>query len=415
MRKQAKKLNGGASTNPIAVARKVRKQLPDKSMKAQFDTIADPLSHQDFALMSYLTTLGDPWVEDPAGVPLILGNAAIRTLKAQEIFEVQVKANASGFGFVAVAMDGWIQQGGGVANTYAAYNGGVQGTPIWYTDNTYVGTTLPINTATTATTGLLSQALTLLDPQMTTTTSMRLVAAGIQVFSDAAVNTAQGKIGVIATSLPYASSTNGGLSGSNYATLASLPADVASFQTAPAAGWKSGHRISAVAIPNDPDCFAWQNPPPSGTTVFSYPQLGAILSGGASGQTFTARIVFDYEFTIGRTNITGVEADPVITVGNDRIANGIAAMSHPNQSAVHFGPAGNSGITTGKGIQAAIHEMALTRPAKVQQLIRPMQSSFGSALVDTALGFAKTHGKKLLGNVLSLLPGVGGTLGRLLM
>lgn len=384
-------------------AKQVQNRMPTKGLAYQVKTIADPLTHQDIAIISYLHTLGDPWVEDPAGVPIMAGGTLMRrTVKAQVKFEVQAIANASGFAMIALNCDGWVGPTGGIPIQYASFSGGTQGYPIWYTNASYVGTSTPNFTATTATAGLLSVQLPLLDGQVTTSSNVRMVAAGMRVFSDAAVNTAQGKLAICATSRPGATPQNGGFYSTGYATLSSLPTDVVSFQAEPCAGWKSGHTMYAVAIPSDPNCFNFYNPPAIGTAAYSYPQLMAVLSGAAANQTFTAQIVFDYEFDIGVTNLTGIDTDPTVVTSPDQLV--------PHISMMHAGKTGSGNANKALGAKAFLAQAALTRPTILPSLVRPsnsLLSSVGSA-AKAALGWAASKGLDYVRGFAKGVPVLGG-------
>lgn len=386
-----------------AVAKQVSQKMPTKALSYQVKTVADPLTHQDLAIVSYLHTLGDPWVEDPAGVPLMAGGTLMRrTVKAQIKFEVQAVANSSGFACVGLNCDGWVGDATQVLRAFASYSGGTQGYPLWYTNASYVGTTIPGAVATTATSGLLAVQMPLLDGQVTSSSNVRMVAAGMRVFSDSAVNTAQGKLAIVATSRPYGSAAQGSLQGSSYATISTLPTDVASFQSEPCAGWKSGHSLYAVAIPSDPDCFAFFNPPTSGISVFSYPQLLAVLSGAAANQTFTAQVVMDYEFDIGISNLTGVDTDPLVVTS--------AADLVPHISQMHAGKVGKGNANKGLGAQAFLAQTAMTRPAKIAAIVRPspsLLSTIGGA-AKAALGWAASKGLDYIKGFARGVPALGG-------
>jgi len=391
-----------------AAAKQVSRKMPTKALAYQVKTISDPLTHQDVAIVSYLHTLGDPWVEDPAGVPLMAGGTLMRrTVKAQIKFECQAIANVSGFACVGVNCDGWVGDNQAAPTRFASYVGGSQGFPAFFTQNTYVGTSTPTAAQTNSTTGLGTLQLPLLDGQVTSTTNVRLVAAGLRVFSDAAVNTAQGKLCVAATSRPYGQAAQGSFNGTTYATISTLPTDVMSFQTEACAGWKSGHSLYAVAIPSDPNCFQFFTPPASGTVAWSYPQLCAILTGGASGQTFTAQIVYDYEFDIGISNLTGVDTDPIAVSSLPELAPHIAQM--------HGGKTGKGTWNQGLGAQAFLAQTAMTRPSKLPAILRPSDSVLGTigSTAKAALSWAARKGLDYIKGFARGVPLLGGVMGAL--
>lgn len=357
-----KKVVANTSANARAVGKQVVREMPTKALQSQVQTIMDPLTLQDLAIAEYLITIGDPWVEEPAGVPILIGGATLRTVKVQQIYEGQATANASGFGFVAVNTDTWVADNNGHASyVYSSYSGGTEGYPIWYSGATYVGTTLPVNTITTATAGVLAIQKNLLDGQVTSLTDIRCVAAGLEVFSDAAAQTAQGKLAVVATTKPFDVAANGAIVGSTYSTLSGMPQDLLSFQTRPCAGWRAGSSMKVVAIPNDSQNFEMCFPVAVGRASFGYPQLAAILSGAAANQTFTWRIVYDYEFSLGKTYVTGVQAQPVF--GSDQSALMGAVGNFPSPTSV-----GPMGQFTGKGVQGLVNHLAVTRPNKLLHL-----------------------------------------------
>jgi len=393
-------------------AKQARAAAPTKQLAYQMKTLSDPLTHQDAAIAGYLHTLAEPWVEEPFGVPLLLGNFSRRTIKVQIDFEVTAIANALGFAFVAVNCDGWVgDQAAAAQIKYASYPTGVQGTPIWSSNASYVGAFLPAATATTAVAGLLSNQLPVLDGQVTSTSNIRMVAAGLRVFSDSAVNTAQGKLAIIATTRPYGGSAAGAVTLSNYATLSTMPDDLVSFQSEPCAGWKAGHVLRATAIPTDPTCFEFFNPPGAGTATFSYPQLAAVLSGGAPNQTFTAQIVYDYEFDMGMTYVTGTTTDPVIGTDSGTLSSHIATMNQVS-SPIMAGPSGKPSLAAA---QAIVAHTAMTRPLKLEALGQsrgPASSLFSGAAgkvfdliakVGVPLLAKAVKGIPYVGNVLSLL------------
>lgn len=388
-----------------AAAKTVSATMPTKALAFQVKTIADPLTHQDIAIISYLHTLGDPWVDDPAGVPLMAGGTLMRrTVKAQIKFEIQAIANASGFASATLNCDGWVgsEASVGTANKYASYNVASQGFPLWYTNALYVGTTLPSSIGTTATPGLLATPMPFLDGQITSTSNVRMVAAGMRAFSDSSINTAQGKIAMVATSRPFGTPAQGALTASSYATLSTLPTDVVSFQAVPCAGWKSGSSLYAVAIPSDPNCFTFFNPPAIGSQVFGFPQLGAILTGGAANQSMTVQVVMDYEFDIGVSNLTGIDADPIVSVSPSDLV--------PHISQMHAGKVGSGKANMGLGAQAFLQQTAVTRPLKlasaIQQASNPgLLSGIGGA-AKAALGWIADKGLGYVKNFVRGIPAV---------
>jgi hypothetical protein len=380
-----------AGNQPLAKqTRAVAKgNLPTRALKQQMSSLISPLTRQEEATLEYAHTLANPWIEEPAGCPLILGSGTVRTNKAQLTFEGSSIANSAGFAFVAVDLDGWVTVGPDATDAlpvqFTSYSGGTQGTPIWYSAANFAGgtggttTSLPAATDTTAITGLLSQPTKLLDGTVNNRTGVRLVAAGLRVFSDAAVNTAQGKLAVIAASQPTNTKANGGLPLAAYADISGAPQDLVSFETRPCAGWKSGEALHVVGIPTDPSAFQLNDLPAAGSTAFGYPQLAAILTGGASGQTFTWQVVFDYEFTFSMTNLTGVSDDPIYNAGPGAISNITSSMAQ--QGAAKAGP---MALTNGKntvGVKGWLSHVHATQPGRAPEVLKmatmaPQQGGF---------------------------------------
>jgi len=383
-------------------------------MQAQFDALFDPLTHEDDALQAYAITISDPQVEDPAGVPISLGFNATRTLKPQIKISVQATANASGFAFVSVCMDGWIADPVGVVE-YASYSGGTQGFPVWYNSASYLGTAIPTSAITTATTGVLAAPMQLLDPQVSTTTNYRQVACGMKVYSDAPAQTAQGRILIGSTTRPYDSGQTGGFEGADFNEVWGYPADLSHCESRPCAGWQSGECLHAFAVPSDPDAFRFRVPPATGSATAGFPQMCAILSGGAAGQTFTAEITYDYEFTIGDTHITGVDANPSVTVDGSRLTNVLSLMGAGGKSRTNFVPASQSSnqILAGNGVHAAVAELAQTRPGKLKHMAKriPAQSMF-SNILGHGMRFMKAN-KPIIRAIVSKVPYVGSFLSKL--
>jgi len=390
MSKEASKARvKAAKKQPQTLAKQARAQatkMPTRALQQQASALLSPLTRQEEAILEYAHTLTNPWVEEPSGVPLILGSGTVRTNKCQVIYEGTATANSSGFAFAAMAMDGWYTSSADpdaqLPAQYTSYSGGTQGFPIWYTGGTYNGnggvnpTKLPAASDTTAVTGLNSIAAKLLDGTVNSQTGVRQVAAGLRVFSDAAAQSAQGKLAIVAFSEPTATAANGGSPLTDYATTSGMPQDLVSFQSKPCAGWRSGEVLHAVAVPTSTPAFQFLKPPATGATTFGYPQLCAMLTGGASGQTFTFQIVYDYEFTFSMTNLTGVSDDPVYSVGVGAVTN-----VHNNIAAQGVTTAGPLTLTSGKGpkgIKAALQHVHDTMPGRAPQILqlatRPAQS-----------------------------------------
>jgi hypothetical protein len=372
----------GAGQAPLAKqARAVAKNsMPTRALQQQASALISPLTRQEEAILEYAHTLANPWIEDPSGVPLILGSGTVRTNKAQLIWEQQVtNKNAGEVAFIVVSLDGWCPTGSDSQDAlpyqFGTYQGGTNGNFAWYSGAAAAtgGTTFPVANVTPANMALaginaLPIPMKVLDGTVNANTGVRLVAAGLRVFSDAAVNTAQGKLCVVATSAPLATSATGGIAGATYAQLSGMPQDLVSFQTAPCAGWKSGSALHVVAIPNSPVAFQFLNPPAAGFLNSSYPQLGAMLSGGAAGQTFTAQIVLDYEFTFSFTNVTGVADDPVYNAGP-----GAVSQVHSSMMQGGLTTSGPLAKTNGKnplGVQSFVSQVHNTMPGRAPEILK---------------------------------------------
>jgi hypothetical protein len=301
----------------------------------------------------------------------------VRTNKAQLIYEQTIPTGsvAGNIGAIIVSLDGWCPTTGDSSAAlpfqFGTYQGGTPGNFAWYTTGgVATGTTIPAAGQTPAAmlaAGWSPIVMKVLDGTVNPSTGVRLVAAGLRVFSDAAINTAQGKLAVIATSVPLNLAATGGLTGSSYTTLSGMPQDLVSFETAPCAGWKSGSALHVVAIPNSPVAFQFLEQPATGVVNSSYPQLAAILSGGAIGQTFTAQIALDFEFTFSFTNVTGVADDPVYNAGPGAVSQIHSSMS---QGGVAMG--GSLAKTNGKnplGVQAFVQQVHNTSPGRAPDLI----------------------------------------------
>jgi len=366
----------------------------------------EPLTLQDEAIFGYAKTLSDPWAEHPTGVPLVLGSGGVRTVKVQIRRRAEVQCNASGFGFLAVAMENWDEPGDGAGynSQYVTYTGGVKGQDVWYSDSAYVGTVFPALNATSATTGVNSLEQPLLDDSLTTTTNYRQVACGIRGWSDAAYEAASGNVTFYSTSEPYAAVTLGGLTDASTSDLFAVSPYVLTQKTRAIPGWKSGEVMSTFAVPTGRNAFEFNNPVATGTTTFSYPSIGVAIEGGQSGQTFYVEIVKVFEFEFTQSFRVDVEPEPTLHVGPERVANVIRGM-HPYKVSVARpanGPTPST-VHNGAGPLAFVKEIMQTRPGKLshlQQIISRPQNMLKPVLASGVQWLAK--------NAMSFLPGVIG-------
>jgi hypothetical protein len=375
---KVKKKNGNTNAKPktggkpAAVLRAAR-DLPQRAgpMATQLQSLADPLTKQDEAIFGYLSTLSDPWIDEPTGVPLILGSGDVRTTKARTKRLITLQANASGFAFLTVNNDGWERDNPGNLYQYASYPLGVAGNDVWYTDGTYVGTTLPAYTATTATTGLLASAAPLIDEALDANSMLRQVACGIRCWSDAAALVAAGNVRVVSTVDPINGAGEGALPGSTDATLEGISPFIMAQEMRPLPGWRSGDMMSTFAVPTTKDGFEMRYLPAVGSTAFGFPQIGIIITGAAANQTFKVEIAKLFEFEFQQSNRLNVAPEP--TVGSDMgvIGNNVAATHEfkvREASPVHEA----SGIHNGAGPLAFAKNMMVTRPLKIEHLQQAM-------------------------------------------
>jgi len=380
--KQRTKAARGAGQAPLAKQARaaVKNNMPTRALQQQASALINPLTRQEEAVLEYAHTLANPWIEEPSGVPLILGSGTVRTNKAQLIWEQQATVTTAGqIAAVIVSLDGWCpttsDSSDALPYQFGTYQGGTPGNFAWYSNGVNAGPvaalpTANLSPATMAATGISMSPIVMkvLDGTVNVNTGVRLVAAGLRVFSDAPELTAQGKLCVVATSTPLSTPATGGLSGSTYAQLSGMPQDLVSFQTAPCAGWKSGTALHVVAIPNSPVAFQFLEQPATGFVNSSYPQLAAILSGGATGQTFTAQIVLDYEFTFSFTNVTGVADDPVYNAGP-----GAVSQVHSSMMQGGVTTTGSLAKTNGKnplGVQAFVSQVHNTSPGRGPEILK---------------------------------------------
>jgi len=380
-------------------------------MANQLQALADPLTKQDEAIFGYLTTLSDPWIENPTGVPLIFGSGDVRTTKARTIRLLTVQANASGFAFLTVNNDGWEEDVSANLYQYASYSGGTPGNDVWYTDSTFVGTTIPPYTATTATTGLLASTAPEIDSSLDVNSQARQVAVGIRCWNDAAALNAAGDVRVVSTVDPVNGASEVAIVGSTDSTLEGINPFIMAQDKHPIPGWVSGHVMSTFAVPTTRTGFQMHSLPAVGSTTFGFPQIGIVITGAAASQTFKVEIAKIFEFEFQQSNRLNVQAEP--TVGSDMgtIGMNIAAMhkykvrggqripvnplrdNSPVVASVH-----PSGVHNGAGPLGFADNLMVTRPAKLDHLQVSMKkptSSF-SPLVKAGMSWLIDRGKQFL-------------------
>jgi hypothetical protein len=375
-------------------------------MATQMRSIVDPLTKQDEAIFGYLTTLSDPWIEDPTGVPLILGTGDVRTTKARTKRLITVQCNASGFGFLTVNNDGWDRDSADALWRYAAYDG-VGGSDIWYTDASYVGTTLPAYNATTATTGLLASQAPLVDQSLDYNSQMRQVAAGIRAWSDASLLNAAGDIRIVSTVEPIGTPSEGSISGpgagTTDATLEGINPFIMAQELVPLAGWKSGEVVSTFVVPTTRTAFEMHHLPAAAQSIntFGWPQMGIIITGAAPNQTVKVEIVKIFEFEFQQSNRLNVEPEPTIGSDMGTIGSNLSHL-HPYKvrrpATVH-----QSGIHNGAGPLAFASNLMTTRPAKLPALQHAMAkpSSSLAPIVQAGVSWLAKKAKSFLPGIAS--------------
>lgn len=365
-------------------------------METQMRSLVDPLTRQDEAIFGYLTTLSDPWTENPTGVPLILGTGDVRTTKARTKRLITIQTNASGFGFCTVNNDGWDPTSAGNVHQYATYSSGTPGNDVWYNDANYVGTTLPANTATTATTGLLASPAPLVDASLDGNSEMRQVAVGIRAWSDAALLNAAGDVRILSTVDPVNSAAEGAIVGGTDAVYEGINPFILAQEMVPLSGWKSGHVISTFAVPTTKEAFEMRHQPAVGDVTFGFPQIGVVITGAAANQTFKVEICKIFEFEFQQSNRLGVEPEP--TIGSD-VSTIMSNVNATHQYKVRRpSPVHASGIHNGAGPLGFASNLMVTRPAKIPslQLAMSKPSSVLAPLVKSGVSWLASKAKQFL-------------------
>lgn len=385
----------------VKKAKAIQRAAP-AAIRPQLNALSNPLTHQDSAILGYLTTVADPWVKQPTGVPLILGSGGVVTLKSAINRLISVQCNASGFGFAMMCMDGWIGPDDDVvpdgSYAYASYNGGTPGNDLWYSSGTFVGTTVPNVGATTATTGLLASAHPLIDQSFTNTTQFRLVAAGMRAYSDANALNQQGSVYVISTSEPVGTAATGSIIGLTEAQLTLDNEEIVGRSRTTLAGLSTGRVLSTSAVPSTASAFDFHNPPAAGSTAVGFPQIAVIIVGAAANQVVKVETVKIYEFEKNNDNRVGDLPEPTLNAPTDRITSG---LSHLTKLGPVHGPASvheATGIHSGKGMQAFVNEVRESNPTKLLSLSKEIAkpSVNWGATAGHALNFASKIAKNYL-------------------
>lgn len=285
--------------NARRIVRHATDQVP-AYQKEMFRDFMHPLVDKEHALLEYSMTLADPTTKMPSGVPFDLGPTLQRNEIAQISMSGTATANSSGFCFVAACPDGWLGAEGGYAlgaapatAKYAGYT--TQGTPVWYSNSSYVATTTPADGATTATTGLLSVALGgKLDAGIAAGTEYRFISGCLEVWSTTPAQTAQGEIIVCSSNDP---GSDGSLMSKGFSDLEAAEPENVSTSVHSMPNWGSAKKVRAIMIPYDQEAYVSKRMESAGSTTFKVPSVACVASGFASGQTLQFKVTYNYEYT----------------------------------------------------------------------------------------------------------------------
>lgn len=395
----------------------VKPRRPGKQNQAAWKELANPLSHQEWYIVHYLNTVGDPWMADPGGVPLMLNSGALRTVKYQINLSGTFTANASGFGFVCLAADGWTASllPGGSSTRQRFASSGTQGYPIWYTSSVFAGTTIPA-VGTVSGAGLNAYQQPVIDSSVVAGTDVRLVAAGLRTYPISASDTTSGEIMAVHTT--ESNTDAGGLYAKGWTDLYGLNSDLVQKQTAALPGWPSTHKMETIAVPTEAGAFEFYSvSATSGTYTFPASKMMHLVQGAASGQVIAWEAVLDYEATIGNTYRTD-EVD-VLTYANSPAEVGGALVSLDKTPAM----AANRPVSypNGRGPKASAHWIMNTRPQKLPALMDAAKqtangnsSSALSSAVSSGLSYLWKQGRPYVKTLASYVPYVGNFLSKLL-
>jgi hypothetical protein len=376
--------------------------------------LEDVFTMQDQAILEYLDGVCNPWTEMPVRAPLVVGGFALETDTYQMVYEGEAIAGTDGVAWVEVPVSGWIEAN---ANTgvpleqYESYNIGVQGNVVWYSGSAAapaVGFPAP-GTASSAV--IAFQVGRIVEASWDATTRMRITSVGLEVFSDSAILNAAGKIMICSSIRPgeVGAQSAGSLAINTFATIVTTPRKLVERVEVPLSGWESGKVLRAFAIPSEPAAFSLNELPTSGSIVTPHGVIGAIATGMVAGQTFSWRVVFNFESVACLTNRTNVGNPATIHAGLDRIGN---SLPHLQPFATMGGPA----IHLSKAPIAAhalANEMAITRPGHSKGLVAlgkrpPTGGGFWNGVRDGAkLALSKVSDS----GVLSKIPLIGGFMG----
>jgi len=380
--------------------------------------LLDAFTRQDQAILSYLEGVCDPWTEHQIRVPLIVGGYALDTETFQVVYEGEAFAGTLGFAMVQVGASSWLEtqqdnQSGLPAVQYESYNGGTQGSPILSSVNSTTGVSGFSFQGTGAVATVAVTPARLVDATWTSNTRMRIVSVGLEVFSDASLNNATGKVMICSTILPGATTTAygpsaGGIDGNTFQQIVTTPRKVLERAEVPLAGWKSGDVLRAFAVPSEPQCFSLCSMPGIGSNLTQGAVLGAIGSAMATGQSFSWRVVYNYEAIAEVTNRTSVSTSTSVNAGPDRVANSLPHLM-PFRAM-----AGSPGEISGApvAVHALANEMSSHRPshaaAVVEMAKRPALLKMHPQAETLSQGVNKALDKVLDNGWLKKVPLIGG-------
>lgn len=364
---------------------------------------------EDEHTLAYLETVTNPFIEKPAGAPLGMGSFALATDKFQVVLEGDSYAGTNGVAYVTVDQDGWNESANGAAPAYqyASYAGGTQGYPVFSSLNSTTGAATFPSAGTAIGAIHTGTQLPQIEAAWNAQTRVRLVSCGLEVFSDSASLTASGKIMLCSTVLPYEGTVGkGGLQGASFAQISATPAKLMEKIEANLGNWPSGKVLRGFAIPSQAAAFEMNSMPASGVAVAEYPALGAIAIGMATGQSFSWRVVFNYEAMPDFSLRTNNAEQQVVNVGLQRVNNTIARIK---PAAVTGGSAAEVSSRP-VAYSALVDEIAGREPARAnnmhQMITRPAFAA--------PMGFlpAAKNALSLVANsgILKNVPVVGGLL-----
>lgn len=361
--------------------------------RQQENKLVQKVNGEDAALVNFLDSLTNPNAL-PSRVPLLLGEFSLETDTYQVEYSGVASAGTLGATFIAVAPDNWLTtvNDGTPSDQMVAANGGTQGYTVWYGIKNAGTGTLSTPTRGAASGGnSVGKAGVSLGPGITSTTRMRVTALNLEIWSDAAGQTAQGDISVACVQGGGALA-DGALNGAQYGQLTAFKQDYVSHQEYPLAGWKAGQRVHTHLTQWDEQCFALENVPNNGTVTAPNFALACVAAGMADGQTISWKVTINYETTKYATYQTDLSAGRTPYLEPARVVNALRPL-HGTRPTI-----GKEGHGAAKGLNA----MVMANPDKAKALMSPGggNPTFTDNLTKTA--------KQGLGFLASKIPYVGG-------